>query len=276
MKVSLSNKETFSFSKYHGLGNDFIIFDDREDTFVIDEKTIEGLCHRNVGIGADGVILLQESKKADFRFRIFNSDGKEAFNCGNGLRCLLQYLGDLGFEKKRYSIELTNEVITGEIKDSSVLLEFPFPSSLNFNINLQIDKHDIECFYVYCTLPHLVVFVPTFEGMDLKELGRNLRWHKQFAPEGVNVNFVKKEKNKKYSIITFERGIEGLTLACGTGAVATAIVVNHLYNEDVSNICFPLGQLQLKVIKNNNSIDKILMEGEAKRVYTGEVRIIKK
>jgi len=219
---------SLSFSKYHGGGNDFILIDDRSLAFLCDDASfIRQLCSRRFGIGADGLVLLQPSQVADFRFRIFNADGSEASLCGNGLACMVSYLRDLGFAKETFAIETEKEVLTCALVGTKVSIRLPSPKVLYWGLCLE-ELEGLECFVLDTGVPHLVFFVEDLEDYPIEGMGRCLRHHSLFLPfGGVNVNFVKMGIDGAIRIRTYERGVEGETYSCGTGAAAAAIVVDQ-------------------------------------------------
>lgn len=217
-----------SFSKYSGCGNDFILIDDRAPIFPAENnEIIQKLCHRQKGIGADGVILLQSSRHADFKMRIFNADGREAEMCGNGLRCLAKFLEELKIPSKKftaaqYTIETMNQILNVAFLQDQVQTSMPTPSFIAKELMLNVDGQNYQASHLDAGVPHLVIFVENVEAVDVKSIGRKLRLHPSFAPRGTNVNFVEKMEENTLKIRTFERGVENETLACGTGCLAAA------------------------------------------------------
>ncbi len=213
------------FSKYQGAGNDFILIDDRAGSFPIGNiRFVQKLCSRRFGIGADGLVLLQHSSTADFRMRIFNLDGSEASMCGNALRCLVLFLHEIGIVRDFFQIETFAGVFLCTKKaDNHVVVEFPIPKSLYQEVDLKgFFPHSIHV--VDSGVPHAVIFVKDLETVGVESWGRFVRMHPVFAPEGVNVNFIQIDRQGDLCIRTYERGVEGETLACGTGAIAAAFV----------------------------------------------------
>jgi len=239
-----------SFVKYHGLGNDFILIDDREGTFPIGE--VSPLCHRKFGIGADGVILFQ----SPCRMRIFNSDGTEAESCGNGLRCFVLFLRELGIYKEVYSIQIGNRAVEAKMAGNQVAVNLGEPTGLRLHLATEIGA----VHFVDTGVPHVVHFVPDVDVIDLPTTASRLR--PLFAPRGANVNVAALQPDHSLRVRTYERGVEAETLACGTGAVAVAAVARKVYGlEGALQICFPGGSLV---------IDREWMIGEATRVFEGE------
>lgn len=213
----------FSFSKYHGAGNDFILVDNRLENFPAEDSLlIARLCRRRFGIGADGLILLQNSSRADYWMRMFNADGKEVEMCGNGLRCFLQFLKDIGEQKEEYHILVGGDLFVGSVGKDHVVVQMNPPRNISWNIHLSLESGEIFVHHINTGVPHTVVFVDDVNTIDVEALGREIRWHPVFQPKGTNVNFVSFSPEGELHVRTYERGVEGETLACGTGAVASA------------------------------------------------------
>lgn len=210
-----------SFSKYQGIGNDFILIDDRDLLFPL--ETIPQLCHRKLGIGADGLILLQ--KESPFQMRIFNCDGSEAESCGNGLRCFVLFLKELGFSQPSYQIQTGNQILTAKCIGNRVAVDLGFPEELHFDISTT----EGPAHFAKCGVPHLVQFVSGIDQIDLTKLGPILRHHPLFSPDGTNVNIAELQEDRSLRVRTFERGVEGETWACGTGAAAVAAIARKIY-----------------------------------------------
>lgn len=225
-----------SYGKYSGCGNSFILIDDREREFSQDVRL---LCDE---ADTDGVILLQTDPAADFRMRIFNRDGSEAESCGNGLRCLLRFLSDLGFPKKTYRIAAADRIVTGSYVGDLYSIDLGAPQGLK--LHLQID--DFILHSVDTGVPHAVLFVPDLQKIDIPHLGAYLRSHPHFAPRGTNVNFATLQPDK-IEARTFERGV-GEVLSCGTGAAAVAVIASSLFQlKSPILIATPGGELQVKI-----------------------------
>lgn len=218
-----------SFAKYHGLGNDFILIDDRQESFPMgDDALIAHLCNRRIGIGADGLILLQNSFKADYVMRYFNADGKEAEMCGNGLRCFVAFLKDQGLSSNENCIWVSGQIYRCAFVDKLISVQMGRAKETSWNIILSISGKEVCVHYVHIGVPHAVIFVENVDTISVKEEGREIRWHPIFQPKGVNANFVSELPSGMLKLRTFERGVEQETLACGTGAVATAIAASKM------------------------------------------------
>ena len=205
------------FAKYHGAGNDFVLIDSRGFTCQVDFFSLaRRLCNRKLGIGADGLILLCSSSIADYKMRIFNADGSEPAMCGNGIRCLFDFIGS----EKLLAIETLSGVLKCRRIEGKVCINLGVPKILHWPIELPQGS----AFVVDTGVPHAVLFVDDLENKNIVQEGANIRFDTKFAPTGVNVNFVSMRSPRQIAIRTYERGIEGETLACGTGAAAAAYV----------------------------------------------------
>ncbi len=282
----------YNFSKYHGLGNDFIIFDARDnnlDNLFTENKDnfIEHLCNRNFGIGADGIILILESKNKCFvKMRIFNSDGSEPEMCGNGIRCLIAFLNDNNEIKDKSEIQIETKAgliltsISGNenIKvnmGEPILTPEAIPTKLLMN-NLTVPNGKItindQILNIYAASmgnPHMIVFVDKIENIPFEEWGSSLEKHNTF-PNDTNVHFVELIDKSNIKIKVWERGC-GPTLACGTGACACLVVTSKLGKTlNNANIYLPGGKLE---IEWPNQIGPVFMQGPALKVFSGDIDI---
>jgi diaminopimelate epimerase len=204
-----------SFKKYQGTGNDFILVDHRVHLWIDhkDQETIAQLCDRRFGIGADGLILLEESNQYDFKMVYFNSDGKTSSMCGNGGRCIVAFANELGIKKDEYTFEAIDGLHKAKIDGNEIQLEMN-------------DVSEILCNgsdYILDTgSPHFVRFIKKLEVADIVKTGKNIRFSPAFAQDGINVNLAEVNGNGM-SILTYERGVEDETLSCGTGVTAAAL-----------------------------------------------------
>jgi len=265
------------FSKYVGSGNDFILIDNRKLSFPAhDCSFISKLCHRQFGIGADGVILLENSEKADFKMLIFNADGSEAEMCGNGIRCFFKYIQEKGFNLTTCLIETKEAIIRlaqgDPRKPNEISVEMQDPIDIKWDIDLTVDSKNLKVHYLNTGVPHAIIFKEQIEDNDLKILGPKIRNHQQFLPKGTNVNFATITGTNEVTIRTYERGVENETLGCGTGATAVAIAAAHLYDIQLPvSIKTQSGEkLEINFTKNQSIIKDVTMKGPAVFVYSGE------
>jgi diaminopimelate epimerase len=217
---------TFSFSKYSGCGNDFVLIDNRSEKFPIQQSVIRKLCARHTGIGADGVMLVENSVKADFRVRIFNPDGSEAEMCGNGMRCYGKFLQELKIPKKKFMIEATEREISIDMQGKNIEIGMGQPRNILWDLKINVDGKPVSLDYIDTGVPHAIQFVDDVNAVDLLSIGPKVRYHSEFQPKGTNFN-VASVKGAKVWIRTYERGVEDETLACGTGATAVALAASR-------------------------------------------------
>lgn len=212
------------FVKLSAAGNDFILIDNRRGIFPEPpEGTARDLCRRRFSIGADGLILIENSVKADFSYRHFNSDGSEAKMCGNGARAAVRCMAGEISPENRLSFEIGGAVIRAEVRESDVRLHLPPPGVFRRCPGIVRERNLEEGGFITVGVPHFVVFSSALEGIDVDGIGRRFRVHSDF-PEGTNVDFVRVTGSHSIEVRTYERGVEGETPACGTGTVASAIV----------------------------------------------------
>ncbi len=256
-----------TFFKYEGAGNDFVIVDNRQGLFdPNNQQHIQKLCNRRFGIGADGLMLLQERTGYDFEMVYFNSDGKEGSMCGNGGRCIVAFAHTLGLVKK------TTRFLAS---DGEHLAELINPKYVNLKMN---DVNQVEVaedfFYLNTGSPHYVKFVKGIEELDVYTLGRQIRYNDRFKAIGTNVNFVE-EINHRLMVRTYERGVEDETLACGTGITAGAIAFSMATGEIRNKYQMKAlgGNLSVKFTREENRFTNIWLEGPATFVFKGEISV---
>ncbi|MCH7505299.1 diaminopimelate epimerase [PVC group bacterium] len=216
--------KAIAFTKMSGTGNDFIMIDNRKKVIKQNlNRLAKQLCFRQRGIGADGVILLESSKKHDFRMRIFNADGTEAEMCGNGARCVAEFARHHHVTKKKnINFDTMSGLIQAVFTKRGVKISLGIPKKYKNRFSLKGVKGSF--YFVNTGVPHAVGFVTSNKKTDVINTGRKIRRHSHFAPSGTNVNFVQILKKNEIHVRTYERGVEDETLACGTGACASAVV----------------------------------------------------
>ncbi len=219
----MSKIRSIPFTKMTGAGNDFMLMENRAG--VNYKKLAVQACDRSTGVGADGIIVLDKSKISDYRMRIFNADGSEAEMCGNGVRCLAAYVvKNRKPKKKLFSIETLAGEILGEATGEVANVRLSNPRDYRESIAINVEGRKINVSYIDTGVPHTIVFVNDLPKMDVKTIGRTIRYHDAFKPRGTNVNFIEIVSNDLVHVRTYERGVEDETKACGTGSVASALV----------------------------------------------------
>ena len=214
-----------SFNKMNGAGNDFIMLDNRDGKLSLDASRIAWLCDRHRGVGADGILAVEPaSQGADFRMRYYNADGGEAEMCGNGARCFARFARRVGADKEKLSFETPAGIIRASFPGDEVCVAMSDPHSLRQPTSLEINGNFLEVHFINTGVPHAVVFSDNVETVDVSRDGAALRYHPAFAPKGTNANFVQVIAPDTIAVRTYERGVEGETLACGTGVCAAALV----------------------------------------------------
>jgi diaminopimelate epimerase len=267
-----------NFDKMSGTGNDFIIIDHREMFIPLNEQAdfAKKVCRRMFSVGADGLILLENSDVADFRWRFYNSDGSIAEMCGNGARCTARFAFRKGMAGKSMRFETVAGIIEakilGEGEDVSILMTEPFGYRRNEALNL--DGIERQVHFVNTGVPHAVIFLDNDEA-PVKIWGRKVRFHELFQPDGVNANFVSVSGENQLKVRTYERGVEDETMACGTGCVASAIMAAlekgmtspikvQTWGGDELAIFFDLSE-------DGTSVQKVYMQGATRLIYSGQL-----
>ena len=236
------------FYKYQGTGNDFVMIDNRDLSFPKQNiQLINNLCDRRFGIGADGLILLENDPNFDFKMVYYNADGNESTMCGNGGRCIVLHNATV----------LDNDIISLQMKD--------------------IDEVLIHDNYVFLNTgsPHHVTMVNDLQQLDVKQNGKTIRYSDLYGEAGSNVNFVSQISDNHFAIRTYERGVEDETLSCGTGATAVAIAMHAIYktSQNKINIDVQGGQLAITFHPSENGYENVFLEGPAQFVFEGNIKI---
>ncbi len=217
------------FTKMNGAGNDFVVVDNRAGTLRLTGEGIARLCDRHRGVGADGLLAVEPSESgADFRMRYYNADGGEADMCGNGARCFARFAARLlPGAPESLSFDTPAGLITARFSAELVTVNMSAPHDHRSPAELDLAGEQASVHFLNTGVPHAVVFVEDVEAVDITTLGAALRRHEAFAPKGTNANFAQVLSPGSLSLRTYERGVEGETLACGTGVCATALL-HHL------------------------------------------------
>ena len=267
--------DPIAFTKMSGSGNDFILIDNRAR--VVDEEAlprfITGICRRRISVGADGVILIDPSATADFRWRFFNADGSPAEMCGNGARCAARFAFICGIAGAAMRFETEAGVIHARVNGPRVSVKMTDPHSLRQAVHLDLASGVLQVSSINTGVPHVVVMASDLENVDVRGLGREIRFHPDFAPAGTNANFIGVDSDGGIAIRTYERGVEDETLACGTGSVAGALVAAATLNlTSPIRVRTRSGEtLTVHFRRDGGRFHDIYQEGGARLIYVGHL-----
>lgn len=282
---------TYKFTKMSGAGNDFILFDKKNyPEFLLNPEKIRQLCDRHFGIGADGVILIGDTENMNFNMDYFNADGSHGSLCGNGARCAIKYAdlsGRIEGDSVRFSCN--NETFSGKtIDDGRITFFLNSPSRIKKNFKLKAHNQLLNASFADTGSPHVVVNIEDvvidpnkpiqrysdIDQLPVLELGREIRYHNDFAPEGTNVNFYKITADE-ILIRTYERGVENETLACGTGSVATAIIASMVHGITPPVKLHVKGGdiLEVNFMEKSGEFIEVSLTGPAVPVFSGEINL---
>ncbi len=263
------------FMKMSGSGNDFILIDHRKPILKEDQmkEFARKVCQRRVSVGADGLILIENTNKANFKWRFFNADGSEAEMCGNGGRCVARFAYLKGITGPSLKFETLAGVLSAQVDGMRVKLEMIKPYGLKLDEKILIEGKEQTVSSINTGVPHVVQFVEEIEAVDVAHLGRSIRYHSHFSPAGANANFVRLERNGQLSIRTYERGVEGETLACGTGTVASALIAafKGLVKSPVSVKTRGGEVLTVHFEIAGKEVKKVFFEGDVHIIYEAEM-----
>lgn len=260
-------EKLIKFAKYHGVGNDFIMIDNREGILPRkDQRLYSKWCDRRFGIGADGLIFIETSERSDFSMVYFNADGSEGSLCGNGGRCAVKFASSLGlFTRNSTIFETSDGEHQGEILNKGTI-------RLQMK-DVAVFEHKNEYDFINTGSPHYVGWVKDVKSYPVIEKGREIRHHEMFAPGGTNVNFVS-EDGDCLRVRTFERGVEDETLACGTGVTAVVISWAKRYNfvgRLKKEVHVEGGKLTVEMDASFSGYSNIWLTGPAEEVFRGEL-----
>ncbi len=263
------------FFKMHGGGNDFVLMDHRERHIpeVEQNRFAQRVCTPKVGVGADGLILIEDSDRADFRWRFFNADGSEAEMCGNGARCAARFAVMQGIANSRLTFETLAGLIQAEVLNHQIRVALADVGDLRLNLSIPLEGKTLAGHFMKVGVPHVMVPVENLEEVPLRQWGREVRFHQMFQPAGTNVNFVRVTGPHVLEIRTYERGVEDETLACGTGAVAAALISARL-EKVASPVAVHTRGGEILTVSfqwQGEKISEVFLEGEALVVYQGEL-----
>lgn len=263
--------EPVEFWKMNGSGNDFILIDNRNGAIEEDMmgRLVEKICRRRMSVGADGVIFVIPSTEYDFGWRFFNADGGEVEMCGNGGRCVSRF----AFLKHIAGSKMTFETLAGpvsaEVSGRRVKVLMPRPGPIDTDLDMEFLSGWTHCDFVNTGVPHVVIGVKDLETHPVVEQGQRIRYHEHFSPEGTNVNFMVRRRPDRLAVRTYERGVEDETLACGTGAIATALTAlkRDMVKTPVSIETRGGEVLNIHVQQTSDEINAVWLEGNTAIAY---------
>ncbi len=264
------------FVKMSGTGNDFILIDHRKPRLSreVMPEFARLVCRRRFSVGADGLIFIEDSDKADFKWLFFNGNGSEAEMCGNGARCAARYAYMQGIAPAHMRFETIAGIIEANVSDVNVSVLMTEPKDFRMNREVEIEGQTLQLHSVDTGVPHAVLFVDDFEKVDIRKTGSIIRFHPDFMPAGTNVNFVQPLENGSFKVRTYERGVEDETMACGTGAVAGAIIGAVLGMADSPVDIITSGNDRLSILfdlDGSPAASNVFLKGLANVVYSGEL-----
>ena len=267
------NKNGIAFWKASGSGNDFIIIDNRDLSLNVGELPAfaRSVCRRKVSVGADGLLLVEPSSAADFRWRFFNADGSAAAMCGNAARCVARFAFENGIAGQTLSFETQAGIIRAEVAGDVAKVRLTDPSSLKQDIRIHLSGGECGLDCIDTGVPHAVCFVASAEACDVTATGREIRRHEVFQPEGANANFALVINRHKMRVRTYERGVEDETLACGTGVVASVLAAaGRRFVDSPVDVIVQSGEtLRVYFTRRDGAFSEIYLEGKVKMVYQG-------
>ena len=265
------------FTKMNGAGNDFVLMDNRARKANLSRDQVVRLCDRHRGVGADGVILLvpSASGKADWAWQFYNSDGSTGEMCGNGARCFARFVQKLTGVTDGFTFETEAGVIMASFQGDRITVSLTRPGELRLNQQVTLSASTDTIHSINTGVPHAVLFVPDADRAMVQQLGPEIRRHPHFGPKGTNVNFVQRLGPNHIRVRTFERGVEGETLACGTGVTASALIAARLqgFTSPVKVQVQGGEQLEVSFKDDHGEFTDVRLSGPAEFVFEGRIEI---
>ena len=255
-------------------GNDFLVIDNRKGIIKNPKKFAAEVCRPHVGVGGDGILLIEPSKKADFFMRIVNADGSEAEACGNGYRCVGLYAKKLLGFSSNMKVDTLAGLIGIHVNGKTIKAKMADPKDYREHVKINLSGKILNGAFMNTGVPHVVIFAEGLGEVAVSELGRAIRYHDMFKPKGTNVNFVEVTGKDLLAIRTYERGVEEETLACGTGTVAAALVagITGRTNQPVRVTTKSGEVLTVYFDRSEEKIRNVFLEGNARFVFEGRMK----
>jgi diaminopimelate epimerase len=264
-----------------GAGNDFVVVDNRENLITRHADFARRVCDRRWGIGADGVLLVEPDKSESYGMAYFNADGSYGGMCGNGGRCIALFAFQMGIAPAQHAFRALDHVYHARIDGQNVSLRMKDPKRIRQGLSISVPGHSMKGHFVDTGSPHVVVYAEDLDDgklslneIDVPGIGRAVRYHELFEPEGTNVNFVYIDGKSHCEIRTYERGVEAETLACGTGSIASAVIGSIVKSMHAPITVRPASKRELRVsfMRENDSITQVELQGPAQVTFTGTIQ----
>ncbi len=263
-----------TFTKISGSGNDFVLFDNRAKALDGDLRDfVQKVCSRRMGVGADGILLLEKSEEYNFSMRYFNADGGEAEMCGNGARCIAYFAHQIGAAEERMTFLAKDGPHQADVHGCGVKVSLQNPSQVQLGLDLDMGGKTLSAHFANTGVPHAVVLTTDLESAEVVNLGREIRYHPKFAPAGTNVDFAQVTGPRALRMRTYERGVEDETLACGTGATASAVVA-HLLKKVEPPVAVTTRSGEILTIhfqSRDGVLTDVFLEGDVTPVFEGKL-----
>lgn len=280
----MAKTDGLPFFKMSGGGNDFVLFDNRDGSLPKDYAALAAeVCRRKYSVGADGILVLEKSPEANFRMVYYNADGSRAEMCGNGARCIARFANLLQAAPPKMTFMTDAGLLSAEVSGETVKLKMSPPRDLKLDFPVKVDDREFTLSSVNTGVPHAALLVTDIEKVAVEELGKKIRFHRDFAPAGTNANFVAVKDRHNLAVRTYERGVEGETLACGTGVTAAALIcaAKGLVDSPVScltrggetlAVYFTVGEeRRAAAAANKTAFYEVHLEGPATVCFRGEL-----
>jgi diaminopimelate epimerase len=265
------------FTKMNGAGNDFVLIDNRAGTIKLNPDQVAKLCDRHRGVGADGVMVLVPctSGKADWAWEFYNSDGSTGEMCGNGSRCFARFVQKTTGKPQDFTFETGAGIIGAKFRGDRVTVNLTAPQDLQLGEQIKLSSGVQTIHSLNTGVPHAVIYVPDADKAMVAQLGPEIRRHSHFGPKGTNVNFVQVLGPNHIRVRTFERGVEGETLACGTGVTAAALISSrvHRFVSPVKVEVQGGDLLEVGFEENNGNFRDVRLTGPAEFVFEGRITV---
>lgn len=267
--------DNINFYKMSGCGNDFIIIDNRD--FVVPTQNLsefaKKICFRRMSAGADGLVLIENTMDADFKWRFYNSDGSLAEMCGNAARCTARFAFLHNIAGPEMSFKTGAGIISAQVMGENAKVKMTAPKDIKDKDTIEIDGRPLDFISLNTGVPHVVIKVDEIDSIDVINIGKKIRFHEKFSPTGTNVNFISRTSGNNIVIRTYERGVENETLACGTGCVAAALACakDRGGSSPVKCLTKSGNILTIHFTKEQTGFEDVFLEGDARIIYKGEL-----